>query len=132
MTSSSGMKFVYDSYALLAYFQGEQGSAQIAQVLFEDANVGLISTINVGEVFYIAAKRTDITTAENVLKDVYDLPLLFIHPDYRMVMEAAQIKALHSLSYADCFAAALARRYAATVVTGDREFEQVADIVRVE
>lgn len=48
------------------------------------------------------------------------------------VLEAARIKALHPLSYADAFAVATAARFGATVVTGDREFEAVEGIVPIE
>jgi ribonuclease VapC len=47
-------------------------------------------------------------------------------------MQAAQIKARHKLSYADCFAAALARKLDAILVTGDQEFSQLEDIVAIE
>ena len=47
-------------------------------------------------------------------------------------MDAAHIKAHHPISSTDAFAAALATRESAVVLTGDPEFEAVKDLVEVE
>ena len=44
----------------------------------------------------------------------------------------AKLKANRRLSYADAFAAALAQREAAAIVTGDPELRELADVLRVE
>jgi ribonuclease VapC len=44
-----------------------------------------------------------------------------------MIYAAVRLKATYPLSYADCFAAALAQRLGATVVTGDPEFHPLED-----
>jgi predicted nucleic acid-binding protein len=41
------------------------------------------------------------------------------------VIAAGRIKAIHALSYADCFAAATAIRMQAPLVTGDPEFKSL-------
>jgi ribonuclease VapC len=51
-----------------------------------------------------------------------NLPVRIIDVNQSLTHEAARLKATYPISYADCFAAALARRLAATVITGDREF----------
>jgi ribonuclease VapC len=45
--------------------------------------------------------------------------------------EAARFKARFRIAYADCFAAALAKRHKATVLTGGPEFRQVEKEVKV-
>jgi predicted nucleic acid-binding protein len=45
---------------------------------------------------------------------------------------AGAFKAKHRMSYADCFAAALAKSRKAELVTGDREFRQVESDIRVK
>jgi len=45
---------------------------------------------------------------------------------------AAEFKARHTLSYADCFVASTARMYEACVVTGDPEFKQLEEEVAIE
>ena len=45
--------------------------------------------------------------------------------DLELVRQAALFKATKKMSYADCFAAALAKIRNAELVTGDREFKAV-------
>jgi predicted nucleic acid-binding protein len=45
--------------------------------------------------------------------------------DLELVRQAAIFKATRKMSYADCFAAALAKIRNAELVTGDREFKVV-------
>ena len=57
--------------------------------------------------------------------DVEALPIEVISVDDELVIEAARIKSSSSASYADCFAAALALRFDAPVVTGDPDFREL-------
>lgn len=125
-------RYVYDSYAMIAFFKDEPGGSEVEGLLSSASNSNFITTVNVGEIFYIEAKRSDLLTAEEMIEDLYKTPLQFVDVSFALVMEAAQIKARHRLSYADCFAAALARRLDAALVTGDPEFEQIEDVVTIE
>lgn len=125
-------RYVYDSYAMIAFFKDEPGGSEVEGLLSSALNSNFITTVNVGEIFYIEAKRSDLLTAEEMIEDLYKTPLQFVDVSFALVMEAAQIKARHRLSYADCFAAALARRLDAALVTGDPEFEQIEDVVTIE
>jgi hypothetical protein len=49
-----------------------------------------------------------------------------------VVRQAAILKATKKLSYAEAFAAALARISNAELVTGDREFKEVEDEIKIE
>ena len=49
----------------------------------------------------------------------------------RPARRAAELKAKKKMSYADCFAAALAKLRKAELVTGDKEFRQVAGEVKI-
>lgn len=60
------------------------------------------------------------------------LPILSVANDFDLVLAAARIKARHPLSFADCFAVALAQREQAWVVTGDPEFKSVTQMVTIE
>jgi ribonuclease VapC len=93
-----------------------------------------MSVINVGEMFYRIAREEDPASAERALIAVGRLPIRFADADWSLTRTAALIKAQYPLSYADCFAAALAARLGAAIVTGDPEFEQLeADgVVAVE
>lgn len=54
--------------------------------------------------------------------------ITIIEPDLQLTLEAATIKATHKLSFADAHAAALALHLNATLITGDKEFENLEDI----
>jgi predicted nucleic acid-binding protein len=48
-----------------------------------------------------------------------------------MTQIAARFKVAGGISYADCFAAALAKSKDAPLVTGDREFEQLKNEIEI-
>jgi len=121
-------KYVFDSYALLSFFQDEKGAATVREILYA-ANAGkavtFLSSINWGELHYILYRRRGIQKAEEVLLLLELLPVSIIEIDRDTIRRAALIKAGHSLSYADCFTSALAESMQAKIVTGDPEFKQI-------
>lgn len=126
--------FILDSYALLAYFQAEQGGAIVRDILKKarDAEASaLLSVINLGEIYYIVARKLGTETARELVEDIKGLPLELIDADRARALAAAEIKAQHPLSYADAFAAAAALEFSATIVTGDPEFKEVESQVSV-
>jgi predicted nucleic acid-binding protein len=60
------------------------------------------------------------------------LPIVIISADLDLAKQAAEFKASRKMSYADCFAAALAKLRNAELVTGDREFRQVENEVKIQ
>ena len=91
-----------------------------------------MSWINVGEVYYMLAKKHDLKAANEFLTDLPSLPIRLLLPDQEDIMAAARIKALRKLSYADSFAVALGMEVDAAVITGDPEIRDLADLVTVE
>lgn len=59
------------------------------------------------------------------------LPIEVIPADLELARQAAGFKATQKMSYADCFAAALAKLHKAELVTGDKEFKQVEGHVKI-
>ena len=55
-----------------------------------------------------------------------------IDADWPLTRAAAAIKARGNVSYADSFAAALAKLHGAVLVTGDNEFRQLKDEIAIE
>ena len=49
-----------------------------------------------------------------------------------IVFKAAEFKADHAISYADCFALACALEHSAILVTGDPEFKKVSHLLHVQ
>jgi ribonuclease VapC len=127
--------YVLDSYALLAYLNGEAGMSRVQEVL-EVAARGqskvVLSVINLGEVLYITEREAGLVQAQAVLAAVEQLPVEILPAAYETVLAAAHIKANHRIAYADAFAVVAAQDHEACVLTGDPEFEEVAELVQVE
>ena len=91
----------------------------------------LLCVINWGEVYYITRRELGPQRAEEVAGLLQSLPIEIIDADSTLTRIAAEFKSKHKMSYADCFAVALAKSRGAEIVTGDKEFEQVEKEVRV-
>ncbi|MBI2679565.1 MAG: type II toxin-antitoxin system VapC family toxin [Candidatus Solibacter usitatus] len=129
------MRKVIDSWALMAWIQGQPAAGRVAKIL-EQASSGsvelLISMINVGEVYYLLAKRLGPRHAEDFLNRFPALPMRSVVPDGAGIIEAAKLKGSYPISYADSFAAALAIRQRVPLVTGDHEFKRLSRILKLE
>lgn len=126
-------KKVFDSFALLAYLNLEDGYGTVKDFLSAADTLVLINEYNLGEVYYILARGRGPDQAEYFLNTI--LPSLPLHRSdntFRDVIEAAKIKGQYALSYADCFAVATAIKEKATVVTGDPEFRKVEGLVGID
>jgi predicted nucleic acid-binding protein len=127
--------YVVDSYAMLAYLEGESGMAVVAKLL-ADCQQGkckvMMSVINLGEVLYIVEREQGLASAQITLAAIEQLPIEMLPAQREVVLAAAHIKANHRLSYADAFAAAAALEHQAILVTGDEEFESVHDLVQIQ
>ena len=127
--------YLLDSFALLAYLNDEAGKARVQALLSlaEERKCRLVMClVNLGEVLYIVERKKGLPPAQSVLALVESLPVELLDANRDLILDAAHIKAHHSLSYADAFAVASAIREQATVLTGDPEFEFVADLIKVE
>lgn len=127
-------RWVIDSYALLAYYQNEKGAERVEQLLDDETQNRWMSVVNLGEVYYKLLRANPQLTTVDFWNEVAALPIEFAEVNRTIALAAGRIKARYPMSYADCFAAALAQQLGARVVTGDREFERVEQegIVQVE
>jgi uncharacterized protein len=126
-------KSVLDAYALLAYLKKESGHARVRDLLALESSSLFINSINVGEVFYILARAHGLKSAEYFQGVILpSLPVSIVENALEDVLQAARIKAEHSLSFADCFAAATAIREGACLVTGDPEFKKLEGTLQIE
>lgn len=125
---------VLDSWAVLAYLGGEASGQQVADLIanaHESRTPMYMSIINAGEVWYILAREMSEAKADNAVADLTALGIALIGVDWPMTRIAATFKARGKMSYADCFAAALAKARKAELVTGDKEFKQVEGEISV-
>ncbi len=119
-------KVVFDSYALIAFFRQEPGYEMVRDLLVKIANdesEGFITTVNIGEIYYMISRKSNQKNAEAAVEAVLQFPLHIVEADLKLTLEAAKIKTRHALSYADAFAAALAINRKAVLITGDDEFD---------
>lgn len=119
---------VLDSWPVMAYLQGETAAKRVIEIIAEAHANGdelLMSVVNVGEVWYSIAKRTNANRADEAIDLLRSLGIKFIDVDWPTTKIAATYKAKGGISYADCFAAALAKHQKATLITGDQEFKQL-------
>ncbi len=127
--------YVLDSYALLAYFEDEAGGVQVEKIL-KAAQAGkaklFLSVINFGEVYYSTLRERGRENADEVKSIMEQLPITIVPADMENTLEAAKLKGVHAVAYADCFAAALGMKKKARVVTGDPEFKKFGELVAIE
>lgn len=127
--------YVLDSFALLAFLNAEPGKERVIEILSlaQKSNCdALLCAINFGEILYIIERRRGLVKAQQVQALIESLPIKSIEATRDLVLDAAHIKANHAISYADAFVVALAVRENAIVITGDPEFENVEQMVKVE
>lgn len=125
---------VLDSYSLIAYFEGEVGKERVIEVFRSARDSGrplFLSVVNWGEVYYITQREAGKERADQVAHLISTLPIQILSADLDLAKQAAELKATKKMSYADCFAAALAKLRKAELVTGDREFKQVEGDVKL-
>ena len=126
--------YVLDSFALLAYLDGEVGMDRVRDILVEAAQGYcriVLSVINLGEVLYITEREAGLPQAQAVLAVVEQLPIEILPAANEIVLAAAHLKANYPVAYADAFAVVAAMESGGTILTGDHEFEQVEELVEV-
>ena len=128
-------RILFDAHAILRWTQKERGYQKVKSLLIacrEESALGYMNQINLGEVYYKTIRAIGLEEAQKFLENFLRLPLPIILPDSDLIWKASEIKAEYAISYADCFAAATAIRYKATVLTGDPEFKKIESLVSVE
>jgi len=126
---------VFDSWAVIAYLEGEPAAEKIAEHIADahDDDIPLfISVVNAGEVWYIIAREASVNDADQSILQLRHLGIEFVEANWNLTHEAAGYKSKHKMSFADCFAAALAKQKRALLLTGDPEFKQVEKEITID
>ena len=125
---------VLDSWSVLAYLEDDPAGEKVGEIIADSYEHGIqimMSLVNVGEVWYIVARETSEKEADNCIEELRHLGIAFVEIDWKLARQAALLKSKHKMSFADCFAAALAKEHTAEVVTGDKEFKSVEKEIKV-
>ena len=127
---------VLDSWALMAFLYDEPAAADVESLLLKAAAEKhhlCLCVVNWGEIYYSVARADGEAAAEERAAHLASLAIEIVpvSEDLRLIREAAKLKAKYRMSYADCFAAALAKLRNAELVTGDPEFKQAQGDVKI-
>ena len=125
---------VLDSHALLKLLRDEPGAETVAQILEKagqrDQPVHM-TEVNYAEVQYIVRRKDGEAAWQTIARELVAAPIQFHIADRVLADRAADFKTRYKISLADAFAAALAKIKNAELVTGDREFKQLARDVKI-
>jgi len=127
--------YVLDTFALLALVQDEPGAGRVQRLL---AGIGAgevalhMCAMNAAEALDILWRRSDELTARVMIADLGIIGVQFHDATLQLSLQAGALKAQYPMALGDCYAAALAQQLDATLVTGDPEFKQVEDVVKIE
>ena len=126
---------LFDSHAILKFYQDEDGAEQVEKLLISTRQGNLkafMSTINLGEVYYMTIRRLGLALAKEYLEQFSELLIQVVPASSDIIFSASEIKAEYAISYADCFAAATALKVDASIITGDPEFKKVENLVKID
>jgi ribonuclease VapC len=124
--------YVLDACALLRLAQDEPGAERVAEILAR-AGSGeikvMLHQINLGEVVYRIGKHFGWAVAERKRGEISLLPIEITVFSEELFWQAVKLKAEYPMSYADCFAAALAIKEQAILLSSDPEFEVLGTVL---
>ena len=126
--------FIFDSHALLKFFQKEKGYEKVVHLLEEIRKTGAtkyINATNLGEIIYSTKKEFGDQKKLEVLANIERLNFTILPIPNNLIFQAAEYKAQYAISYADSFALASAVEHKAILVTGDPEFKKVEHLVDI-
>src|ERR1700738_511468 len=126
---------VLDSWAVIAYLEGEAAAEKVADHI-ADAHENEIplfmSVVNAGEVWYIITRETSVSDADRSITEMRHLGIEFVDADWTIAHEAGGFKSKHKMSFADCFAAALAKHKKGVLLTGEAELNEAEQEITID
>ncbi|MBM3125260.1 MAG: type II toxin-antitoxin system VapC family toxin [Chloroflexi bacterium] len=125
---------VLDSYTLMTFFQDDPGADFVRGLIHKAMESGtslLMSIVNLGEVWYSIARTNSPEVADQYIHEIKGMGVEIVEADWALTRQAAVFKSSGNISYADCFAAALAKLKKAELVTGDKEFKTLEGEIKI-
>lgn len=118
----------------MAFFNGEPSAPRVRDRFTEAMESGVLlalCVVNWGEVVYQFERSGGTAAATSVIRDIDNLPIEVVPVDRSLTRLAASFKARGGLSYADAFAAALAKDRNAGLLTGDPELKGLHKEIKI-
>ena len=125
---------VLDSFALIAYFRGERMGMPVKELLQKASKADKpvhMTEVNYAEAKYMILRKDGADAWAEAAKVLIALPIEFHPADRELADTAGDFKSRFSFSLADAFAAALAKKHKAELVTGDPEFKVVEKEINI-
>jgi predicted nucleic acid-binding protein len=127
-------RIVLDASAVMTFFEDRPGAEKVEELIhlaMERKRELVMSVVNWGEVYYSVWRANGPGVARKIVEEIAQLPIALVPADLALTRLAAEFRAQHKLPYADCFAAALAAERKASLATSDKDFAQVARLLRI-
>ena len=125
---------ILDAHAVMVYLEKEPGYEKVRDLLSRAAETEkhlLMTSVNWGEVYYSTRREKGEEIAEEVIRVLASFPIDVVDVDQHLAKQAGHFKSEKKMSYADCFAAALARVKKGELITGDEEFKKVEEDIKI-
>jgi predicted nucleic acid-binding protein len=127
---------VLDSWALMAFYNGESVAHAVEEILFQGSEGRhrlYMSVINWAEIYTAYARGESVEAAEAKVREMATLSIeiVGVGEDLKLARQAALYKARGGISYGDAYAAALAKEKKAELVTGDSEFKRLDREIKI-
>ena len=124
------MKLVFDSFIWLSFFKNESTSGKIKVLLEDKANQIFSTSANIYEVYYRLSEnrgKDDLLVALSFIRDNSKiLPI-----DEFLAILAAELSIKYHLSAIDAFTYAAAKMLNGKLVTGDKDFSKLDDVILI-
>jgi predicted nucleic acid-binding protein len=125
--------WVIDAQPLVAFIRREAHWQRVGNLIKASTSRQAtlrLTAVNAGEVVLGAERALGALVGHRTL-DLIQGWTDIVDVDLELAARAAWFKLRGGISYADCFAAALAHRDGLPLITGDPEFQRVEDVIRV-
>jgi predicted nucleic acid-binding protein len=126
-------EYVLDANALIRFFRRAPGSLDVRSII-QQAKEGrahlATSAANLCEAFYVLARYFGAEHARQCIREINNAMTVAVIDD-AVALDAAMLKLHYKLGLADCFAAELAMRTKATLVTADPEFKRLGKQLKI-
>lgn len=127
---------VLDSWALMAFYNGEPAADAVEEILFQGSQGRhhlYMSVINWAEIYTAYVRGDSEAAAEAKAREIATLSIeiVGVSGDLKLARQAAIYKVRGGISYGDAYAAALAKERKAELVTGDTEFKKLQKEIKV-
>ncbi|RLE66721.1 MAG: hypothetical protein DRJ47_01770 [Thermoprotei archaeon] len=119
------MKYLFDTKALIAFFNDEDGAEFVYDLLKgvdEDKIEGFISSITLTEIYYLYRRKVGEKIARKRVEQIRLSNLKIVPIDEEIALKAGEYK-VKAIPIADALIAATAYSIGAKVVTDDKHFE---------